>query len=267
MCCFSRAIEHVSATRIFARALPDGWQRLVYQMSFRAAGDLAMILPLPVPPDSAEDAVVFEDLSGYAHFFADLARAFPLPPAAKSFGGPFAPQPLRRQAPLVVHDVGDFEASFVPSVADFERLDPRFRLPGGVWDELPAYADWGFAVFKLREARRGLLAALLPGRGPRERGVHPMAFRFPRRDATALFFPTLHIHDGVVHASADFDHTLYAQPSQTAAPPASWVRAEPEALRRCVTGVGGGAVVDLDAPCFRSELHGSLPNRDVTLPG
>jgi hypothetical protein len=266
MCCFSRAVDQVSATRIYARALPDGLQRLVYQMSFRAAGELAMILPLPVPAGCAEDAVVFEDLSGYAHFFADLARAFPPPPAARSYGGPFQPQPSRGPAPLVVHDVGDFEASFVPSVSDFARLDPRFRLPSDVWDGLPAYSDWGFAVFKLREVKRGLFAALLPNRGATERGVHPMAFRFPRRDPTSLFFPTLHIHDGAAHPTAHFDHTLYAQPARDSATPPSWAHTDAEAMRRCVTGPGADTLVDLAAPCFRCELHGVLPNRDVTLP-
>jgi hypothetical protein len=43
-------------------------------MQYRAAGELAMILPLPVPPGCGEDAVRFIDLSGHASFFADLAR-------------------------------------------------------------------------------------------------------------------------------------------------------------------------------------------------
>jgi hypothetical protein len=35
---------------------------------------------------------------------------------------------------LEVIQVGDFEASFVPTVKDFSRLDERFRLPSAVWD-------------------------------------------------------------------------------------------------------------------------------------
>jgi hypothetical protein len=57
----------------------------------------------------------------------------------------------------------DFEASFVPCVRDFARLDDRFWLPSAVWDALPAYADWGFAVFKLNKQ-----ATL--------RKVHPFSF-------------------------------------------------------------------------------------------
>jgi hypothetical protein len=41
---------------------------------------------------------------------------------------------------------------------------PVLRLPEGVWAKLPGYADFGFAVFKLK-----------PGNAQ----VHPMAFSFP----------------------------------------------------------------------------------------
>jgi hypothetical protein len=79
--------------------------------------------------------------------------------------------------PLVVHDLGDFEASFVPCLDDFERLDRRFCIPRSVWDELPVYQDYGFAVFKLKaSAGRGLWGF---GRGSQKaatRKVHPMAF-------------------------------------------------------------------------------------------
>jgi hypothetical protein len=34
-----------------------------------------------------------------------------------------------------------------------------------------------------------------------------MAFEFEREDASELFFPTVHIHDGDFHPLADFDHT------------------------------------------------------------
>jgi hypothetical protein len=103
---------------------------------------------------------------------------------------------------LAVHEVGDFEASFVPALDDFERLDPRFRIPRTVWDELPGYQDYGFAVFKLK-ASTGRI---------RDRQVHPMAFEFPRRQPELLYFPTLHVHDHKLHPAADFDHVLYCQP-------------------------------------------------------
>jgi hypothetical protein len=49
MCCFSQPVEVVAETSIFARAAEGARQILVYSMNVKARGDLAMILPLPVP--------------------------------------------------------------------------------------------------------------------------------------------------------------------------------------------------------------------------
>src|SRR5689334_19971135 len=84
MCCFSGKVE-VSGTNIFARASKDGRQFLVYSMQFASADDVAMILPIPTPKDSAEDAVKFINLEKYESFFDDLLKGFP-PPRGK--GGP-----------------------------------------------------------------------------------------------------------------------------------------------------------------------------------
>lgn len=207
MCCFSLASPGrlarwlgtaslaVSGTRIFARHLSVEWQGLVYELTLSTPSDVAMILPLPVRPGSGEGGVEFIDLSAYADFFSDLDRGFPAPVMGLPRSRGVLPQPKR--APLIVHRVGAFDASFVPTVHDFDRLDPRFRLPQGTWDKLPHVEDYGFAVFTLGKGRR--------------QAVHPMALRFRRRDDARLFFPTVHIHDGQVHPRADFDHTLYAQ--------------------------------------------------------
>src|SRR5262249_38902619 len=103
-----------------------------------------------------------------------------------------------KSAPLPKVDVGSFVASFVPGVKDFSRLDEAFRLPAGVWDKLPQYKDFGFAVFQLKKGAQK---------------VHPMAFEFPRANPRQLFFPTVHIHDGTVKDRAGFDHALYCQAS------------------------------------------------------
>jgi len=58
MCCFSMPVRFVAGTTIFARPMADGSQPLVYSMAFAAAEELAMIPPIPVPPGSAEDAVM-----------------------------------------------------------------------------------------------------------------------------------------------------------------------------------------------------------------
>ena len=195
MCCFSRTVEHVTNTTIFARASKDGRQYLAYAMRFKAGEDLAMILPIPTPKNSPEDAVKFINLEKYPNFFDDLNKGYPVPPAPRSKPGDKS-APLAKSDPLPVVEVGSFEASFVPAIKDFDRLDARFRLPGGVWEKLPQYKEFGFAVFKLKKG---------------EKKVHPMAFEFPRADKEVLFFPTVHIHDGTVPAKASLDHGLHSQ--------------------------------------------------------
>jgi hypothetical protein len=294
MCCFSLPVRHVAKTRIYARAsapLPASVsprQLLVYSMSLVADEDLAMVLPIPVPPSSPEDAVRFVDLSRCPKFFDEVDVLFPPELTRGGFGelaAGFAPQ-VRS---LVVHDVGDFEASFVPRVADFERLDARFRLPSQVWDSLPGYADWGFCVFKLRAAASshgeaqaaaaghaqptppapgviGRVRQFFAGKGtdapsdPPARDYHPMAFEFPRRDASRLFFPTVHVHDGIVHETASFDHTLYCQVGTTRALDADWRRSSAPA--GLVTGLAR-EWLDLDAHVHKRQMIGTLPNRDT----
>jgi len=85
---------------------------------------------------------------------------------------------------------------------------------------------------------------------------HPMAFWFPRADRDRVFFPTLHVHDGALHATAHFDHVLYAQ---TETPLAGWDSSK-FALR---DGIGGaGRELVLSRPGQRRILSGVLPNRD-----
>lgn len=206
MCCFSRPVGHVSATQIFARHVSQesgaNRQALVYSMNVEIDEEVAMVLPIPVPPGSADDAVRFIDLSSYPKFFADMERAFQQGYRARSRGGPLAAASAKPK--LRVHAVGAFVASFVPSPRDFDRLEERFRLAPAVFESRPDYGNWGFAVFQLAP-RRGWL-----GRVKRQT-IHPMAFTFPTRQPRALFFPTLHVHDGSVPEKAEFDHSLYCQ--------------------------------------------------------
>ena len=191
MCCFSRPVEHVSNTSIFARPVAKGRQALVYSMELNAREDLAMILPIPVMQPAREDAVQFVSLKEIPELVREMASGFlaleetagmrSLAPAAAAAGGP----------PLRVVEVGNFAASFVPTVKDFDRLDEQFRLPTGVWEKLGEYEKHGFAVFKLRKGHTQ---------------VHPMAFTFPTAIPERLFFPTVHIHDGRIHPRDDFDH-------------------------------------------------------------
>lgn len=256
MCCFSRPVAHVSTTRVYARPLGDGRQALAYAMRFAADEDLAMVLPLPVPPGAAEDAVRFVDLSAAPRLFDALDAAWP--PVAQT--SRHAPAPAAPK--LVVHAVGAFEASFVPTVADFARLDPRFRLDPAVWAALGEEQGGGFAVFKLRSTRAGGLGRWF-GRAEAT-DAHPMAFVFPTRDPGRVYFPTVHVHDGRVAATAAFDHTLYLQAPGR---PRTFGGAFPVAWRpsseRLPAVPGSADLLDPADIGWRAVVQGELPNRDV----
>ena len=241
MCCFSGPVEDVAATRIFARMASPGRQILAYEMVFAAASPVAMILPLPTPPRSAEADVRFISLERYPALFEDLYEAFTWPGGRpRSRGWESAPLPT-----LAVQVVGAFVASFVPTLADFARLDPRFRLPPGTVDSVPGYSDYGFVVFQLGATKQ------------RSR-VHPMAFEFSTRDPERLFFPLLHVHDGHLHPEAAFDHVLYAQGLRTH----RLFKHRREPLRENVYNSNAQLVLDLAAPVSRREMIGTLPNCD-----
>ena len=233
MCCFSGRVESVSDTRIFAR-LDGEVQILVYEMSVETKAANAMVLPIPTAPGVGEKAVEFVSLEGHPGFFADLDGLFS--PALSELGS------LSLGAPLAVQQVGAFEASFVPSAADFGRLDPRFRLAPGIWRDAPDSLDYGFAVFQLGAGRRR---------------VHPMAFRFATRDPETLFFPTLHIHDGVVHELADFDHCLYAHAPEGM----DWSLSDETVTPELSEKSRGLAWAGL--PVHRRRVRGTFPNHDI----
>jgi hypothetical protein len=245
MCCFSKRVDVVADTNIFARDSKDGRQFLVYSMKFKSGEDLAMILPIPTPKDSAEDAVKFISLKKYEKFFDDMRKGFPTPPPPRAKSDK---EPAAGGLGLAVVEVGDFVASFVPAVKDFSRLDEQFRLPEGVWDKLPQYKDFGFAVFKLKKPEKG------------QSKVHPMAFEFPRADKKVLFFPTVHIHDGKVSDKAKFDHSLFCQTSGE--PPLRWD--ESEGLAESFVKVKEAeGIVDGNAHVYRKQMRGNFDNKDV----
>lgn len=244
MCCFSGKVE-VAGTNIFARASKEGRQFLVYSMQFKSDDDVAMILPIPTPKDSKEDAVKFINLEKYEHFFDDLLAGFPSrnpPRDGKKDDSP----PKSKE--LKVVEVGKFVASFVPALKDFARLDKQFRLPDGVWEKLPQYKEFGFAVFKLKKPEKDA------------QKVHPMAFEFPRADKGVLFFPTVHIHDGTVPVKAKFDHSLFCQ--LDGVPMMGW-RESPGLAESFMKVKDAQGIVDAKSHVYWKEMHGTFENKDV----
>lgn len=249
MCCFSVTRPagllarlfapklEVSRTNIFARMVAPGRQALAYAMTLETAREVAMVLPLPVAPGAGEDAVTFVDLSAAPRMFDELAALFAEPSRR---GGP----PRSADVELAVHQVGSFVASYVPSRADFARLDPRFRLPDALFDAVPAYADHGFAVFQL---------------APGKVTLHPMAFVFPTRAPARLFFPTVHLHDGRFRPTAGFDHALYYQ--REGEPGDGDGDGDAVSWGRPATSYEG--LVATDRPVARRTLRGELPNADT----
>jgi hypothetical protein len=247
MCCFSGPVKSVSATNIFARMGEAGRQFVVYSMTVNMAKPLAMVLPLPVKKGSDEKSVRFIDLENYQNFFDDLDTGFPKP-VTKLDSMQNESMPLSASARILeVVQVGNFEASFVPTVKDFNRLDSRFKLPTELFAKMPDYKHFGFAVFKLK---------------PGSQTVHPMAFEFSTAHEK-LFFPTVHIHDGKVHARAKFDHILYCQPSDAARLKLSdWQESDRHASRFVDVKKSAG-IVAADEHCYKFEMHGLLANKDT----
>jgi hypothetical protein len=244
MCCFSRPVVAVTDTNIFARAKKDGRQYLVYSMKMDAKEELAMILPLPVPKAAKEDDLRFINLEKYAEFFDEMRAGFPPPkPTRGDHSKGDAGNTLK------VVEVGSFVASFVPSVADFKRLDERFRLPTEVWDKLPAYKNYGFAVFQLKKGAQK---------------VHPMAFEFPRANPKQLFFPTVHIHDGMVHPKAKFHHMLFCQRSGEESLMQWEESTRPAGMYMKHIDAAQG-IVDPQGHSYKKVMVGELKNEDILI--
>jgi hypothetical protein len=262
MCCFSIVTPigliarlanaltppvHVSATNIFARMLSPGVQALAYSMNLDTKQPVAMILPLPVVVGSGEDAVRFISLEKHPRMFERLHDLFVFAQPAARKGG-FS---LSRGMPkLVVHEVGSFIASYVPTRADFARLDERFRIPEVLFDAVPVYADYGFAVFQLT---------------PGKTTVHPMAMTFPTRAPDQLFFPTVHVHDGTFKPKAKFDHALYYQTARHTSvgeyvPYGSF---EGDAVAWTLPNESFEGLLEPSFAMLRRKLRARLPNADV----
>lgn len=219
-----------------------------------------MILPLPVSLPAREDSVKFINLKAFPELLDNLVTGFPEPESFSLSRSKSATASAMPEAQLVVHEVGDFIASFVPSQDDFKRLDPRFVISKDVWAKIPTYRDYGFAVFQLK--------------APSGR-THPMALEFETRMRGHLFFPTVHIHDGSVHAKDHFDHVLYLQDATFDAAVGKYegpttldartrmVRSK-EKAQTFASPERSSGIIDGNLLVHRLIMTGELPNTDTT---
>jgi hypothetical protein len=228
-------------------------------MNYESREANAMILPLPVRLPVRDDSLRFIDLKGYGEFFDDLAKLFPY--QAPQFNlGCSATFKSVAAGKLEVFNIGNYIASFVPRMADFSRLDERFTLPASTWAKIPQYADYAFAVFQLASG------SLKP---------HPMAFEFEMA-SSSIFFPTVHIHDGEMHATEEFDHVLYLQHagfdsrvygyrnSDVPDSLTSLIRSKFAASEFCDTDRAAG-IVDGELLVHRKIIRGMCPNQDTVI--
>lgn len=259
MCIFSQPVVSVKNTQIFARATAAGTQFLAYQMNYESPAENAMILPVPIRRPATDEKLRFVDFRGYDDFFDDLADGFPY--IAPSFNiGCSASFDTASESALEVFEVGNYIASFVPTLLDFSRLDDRFTLPETTWSQIPQYATYGFAVFQLAAG------SLTP---------HTMAFEFESAN-DSLYFPTMHIHDGQVHATEEFDHVLYLQHagfdslaygyqnSDVADKSTGLIRSKHDAKHFCDIDRSSG-LVEPNLLVHRKIIRGINPNRDTDI--
>lgn len=203
MCIITKIVEEVNSTQIFTCFSEDqSKQFLVYsnQVNTNEENNL-MILPVPNP-----ESVEFINLQKYTKFFDDCQKNFKyvrhratdsLLYASRSLSASIEDRP-----PLVIHKVGSYVASIVPSVADFDRLDPLvFDLDFNLQDILKSTytSEFGFIACKLRKGAHT---------------YHPFAYIHKSHSGGLLFIPTLHYHAHQYgmnkHIDADWDHIIYS---------------------------------------------------------
>jgi len=248
MCIFSARVNQVTDTEIFVRVNAAGEQYTVYQNKFDTDTENAMIIPIP-EATVGEMGVEFINLEKYADFFKDIRESFPKSLSkglrrSETFG-------LCLHDAIEVHQVGSFEASYVPSQDDFERLDERFRLDSSAWEKLPEYQDYGFIVFKFK---------------PGNQKPHPMAFKFKSAIPDYAYFPTVHVHDGKVHEREGFDHTLYLQHEGNKSPPDNWnSNTEKGAKAHLKKYRSLEILADFSNLIYKRRIVGTYANTDIVL--
>ncbi len=199
MCIITAQVDKVSGTNIFVCALDGGRQVVVYSNTVvTSVQNNTMVLPIPNP-----DSVKFINLKDYEGFFTDCAASFSTP-RDHNYGMRSALCSISpKESSLPVYDVGSYNISIVPTVSEFNRLNPYyFTIDPYIPETLEKKYDssFGYLVCKLRRGQHS---------------YHPLAYSHQIHKDRLLFVPTYHIHpDGTYPQShddhdADWDHSIY----------------------------------------------------------
>jgi len=252
MCLFNESVEEVHNTSLFA-CLNNARNRqlLIYSNSVENSNKYnAMVLPVPNP-----HTITLHDMTSASKFFPDLEKCFK-PPAsyARSLGA----KHFDANSKLVVHDVGSYLISIVPSINDFSRLRTEtfdFNLSENLKTFLAHYDhNFGYLVCRLKMGNVG---------------YSPIAYSHNVLTPNELFYPTTHYHsdkavvfyDGM---EGDWDHNIYA-------PNMEFVNMPVDSIDKAyVNPYFGNIKIGFDFPnqynaINRVVVTGNHPNRDVII--
>ncbi len=198
MCIILTHVESVSNTQIYISSSKDRTRQIViYTNKVDSPLENAMILPVPNPL-----SVELLNFSHYKDIFEDCNKCFRF--LDDSYNDShntralYASASLPSRPPLPVYTVGSYQASIVPSFADFDRLNLKilrvnpevFKLLKDTYD-----SSFGFIVCQLRTGSHQ---------------YHPFAYTHDIHSSRLLFTPTLHYHLGESSVTADWDHIIYS---------------------------------------------------------
>lgn len=175
MCIVQGAVRHIAKTRILVSPLSSKLQLTVYANTVELGENSgAMILPTP------EGKVEPVDLSKEKKLFDDLETLWPRKKSRSRNAAAKNDRCLSRSV-LPVVEVGSYQVTIVPSLADFDRVDSSvFTLSPGVGACLKDHYESGFSFVVCQLVR--------------EKEYHPFGYIHNRLDDNTLFVPTRHYH-------------------------------------------------------------------------
>lgn len=218
MCIINEEVDDVNSTQIYASLDKSGKRQLtIYSNKIVTEKDNAMILPVPNP-----QSVSFVDLSDYTSIFDDFQRSFikrlTLSNTSKSRG---FPSMNCVNDTLAVHNVGSYQASIVPSLSDFNKLDKSiFTINPEVFTILQKNysSTFGYIVCKLKKGTHAYHPfAYTHDTYMIENQFSLMDLFYNKQKKPLLFIPTRHYHTHVHFSHKnnnsefvdDWDHIIY----------------------------------------------------------